>query len=127
VLESESESESEFESESESESASASASASASEVRLLAYSTDALELSVDAPSAGYVVVNELHYPGWRATVGGRPSIILRANALVRAVHVPRGRHRVELRYAPSGVRALRILALVVLALSLLALAVAKLR
>ena len=47
---------------------------------------------------GYVFLNEIHYPGWTATVNGEPAEILRANTIFRALWVPAGSHRVEFRF-----------------------------
>ncbi|HEY8428699.1 MAG TPA: YfhO family protein [Sandaracinaceae bacterium] len=83
-------------------------------------SADALSFVIDAPSDGVVVVNETYYPGWRATVDGREVEIVRANALVRAVPVTAGRHRVQMRFAPRDGRILRAVWLASLLASLLA-------
>ncbi len=56
----------------------------------------------DAP--GYLVLSDTFYPGWRATVDGFPAPIYRANALVRAVPIGAGSHRVELVYDPLSVK-----------------------
>jgi hypothetical protein len=52
---------------------------------------------------GWVVLVDAYDPGWRATVDGRPVPLLRANAAFRAVAVPSGRHRIEMRYRPRAV------------------------
>ena len=62
-----------------------------------------LRFSVSAPDAGYFVVNETWFPGWRATVDDRPAPILRGNVIMQAVEVPAGRHVVELRFRPGYV------------------------
>ena len=49
---------------------------------------------------GYVFLNEIHYPGWTATVDGEPAEILRANAIFRALWVSAGSHRIEFRFWP---------------------------
>lgn len=40
--------------------------------------------------------------GWEATIDGRPVSTARADYLLRAVPVPGGVHRVEMRYTPPG-------------------------
>ena len=62
----------------------------------------ALEASLEAE--GYVVFTDAFFPGWEATLDGEPVEILPANVAVRAVRVPAGEHRIEMRYAPRSVR-----------------------
>ncbi|HEX3772341.1 MAG TPA: YfhO family protein [Polyangiaceae bacterium] len=59
-----------------------------------------LRFTVDAPSPGYFVVNESWFPGWRATVDGQATPILKANAIMQAVQVSAGHHVIELRFRP---------------------------
>jgi uncharacterized membrane protein YfhO len=49
---------------------------------------------------GYVFLNEIHYPGWTATIDGKPAEILRANTIFRALWVPVGSHQIEFRFWP---------------------------
>ena len=62
---------------------------------------------VEAESAGdgLLVVNDAFWPGWEATLDGRPVPIQAADALVRAVAWPAGHHVLEMRYRPPEVRA----------------------
>jgi hypothetical protein len=55
-------------------------------------------IAVEAAAPGILVVSETAYPGWTATVDGRPVPLLRANYAFRAVALPAGRHRVEMRF-----------------------------
>jgi hypothetical protein len=72
---------------------------------------------------GYLVVSEVHYPGWRVEVDGRRAPLLRANHAFRAVFLREGSHRVRFRYV-----CVPFLAGVVLAsLALVALIVRSLR
>lgn len=47
-----------------------------------------------------VVLADLYYPGWRATVDGKPAPILRADVMSRAVAVPAGEHVIRFAYRP---------------------------
>jgi hypothetical protein len=60
---------------------------------------------VQATEPGYLVLSEVWYPGWRATVNGSPADVLRANYGLRAVPVPGGESIVHLWFAPSSWRA----------------------
>jgi hypothetical protein len=62
-----------------------------------------LRFAVDAPVAGYLVVNESWFPGWRATVDGNGAALLRGNVIMQAVEVPAGHHVIELRFRPGYV------------------------
>ena len=62
-----------------------------------------VQLSVDAPCDGFVVLADLFYPGWRAAVDGHDAAMYRANFAFRAVPVPRGRHIITFAYRPWSV------------------------
>jgi uncharacterized membrane protein YfhO len=49
-------------------------------------------------------VAESYYPGWKATLDGRPVEIFRANYLSQGVVVPQGVHRVVFDYQPESFR-----------------------
>ncbi len=60
-----------------------------------------LSVEVDAAAPALLVMSEVWYPGWRATVNGEPVDVLRANGALQAVAVPAGRSTVIMRFAPS--------------------------
>ncbi len=64
------------------------------------YEPGRIKLNVEAAGSGFLVLSDLHYPGWTAQVDGRPTEVLRANYLMRAVHIPAGEHEVEFIYRP---------------------------
>ena len=72
--------------------------------RIERYEPERVELYIDAPAAGILVLSDTDYPGWRAWVDDTPSEIWRANGLFRAVPVPSGSHRVVFEYAPASLR-----------------------
>src|SRR6185436_4095246 len=62
---------------------------------------NALRATFDAPAPGVFVVKDTVYPGWIATLDGRPAEIVRVNGMVRGVIVPTpGRHEISMRYQP---------------------------
>jgi hypothetical protein len=70
-----------------------------------AFHRNSIELHVRSSAPALLVVAEAWYPGWRATVNGVSAEVLPANAWMRAVRVPAGESRVELRYVePSLAR-----------------------
>lgn len=57
------------------------------------------ESNCDAPRL--LVVSDTFYPGWKASLDGKPSEIIRANYYFKAILVPAGSHRIELKFAPD--------------------------
>ena len=49
---------------------------------------------------GFILLNEINYPGWSATVDGQAAAILPADGIFRAVHVKAGSHRLEFTFWP---------------------------
>ncbi|GIG39627.1 hypothetical protein Cph01nite_13890 [Cellulomonas phragmiteti] len=74
-------------------------------VRVVRDDGDAVELRVTSTGAGYAVVADSWRTGWVAVVDGREVEPVRADHAMWAVPLPAGAHRVELVYAPPGLRA----------------------
>jgi hypothetical protein len=68
--------------------------------RLTHYANAEVDVDVDAPSGGILVLNDVWHPWWRATVDGRPTEVLKANVIFRAVVVPAGKHMVRFTFHP---------------------------
>jgi hypothetical protein len=64
-------------------------------------SHDSLRVSAHTLSDAYLVISDSWYPGWKATVNGAPSEILRVNHALRAVKLRHGNNSVELHFVPS--------------------------
>jgi hypothetical protein len=73
--------------------------------RVLSLERGTEHLRVDAQAEGesVLVVNDTFWPGWKATVDGRPARIYAADAVVRAVRFPAGRHVLRMDYEPPEV------------------------
>jgi len=65
-----------------------------------------VELVVNAPSGGVLVLKESYYPGWTATVDGQAVHVYRANINQQAVILPAGATQVTFEYAPPWLRPL---------------------
>ena len=50
------------------------------------------------------MINEAHFPGWKARVNGREKPLYRANYAFSAVELPSGPIDVEIYYAPDSLR-----------------------
>jgi hypothetical protein len=62
--------------------------------------TDAIRLQTHSSRDGYLVLSEVFYPGWKATIDGREVPVERADYLITALPLPAGRHEVVYRYDP---------------------------
>ena len=72
--------------------------------RIVRHEARLVEIDVDAPGPGWLVLTDAHDPGWRATVDGIGAPVRRANATFRAVGIGSGPHRVRFSYDPASVR-----------------------
>jgi len=70
------------------------------DIRFGACGANRLELTVRAQSRGLLVLSEIFYPGWHATVNGKAARIDQVDGALRGVVVPRGESQVVLHYSP---------------------------
>ena len=75
-----------------------------SSARITRYESNRLIIETNAPTASVLVLSEIFYPGWVATIDGQPARIEVADYLLRGISLPAGRHRVEMHYTAPGVR-----------------------
>ncbi|MGH2594131.1 MAG: YfhO family protein [Anaerolineae bacterium] len=61
-----------------------------------------LGLDVDLSSSGLLVVSEVNYPGWEATVNGVAAPVVEVDGLLRGVELAAGPSRVEFTYRPRS-------------------------
>lgn len=57
-----------------------------------------LEAQIDQP--GLLILGDTYYPGWRAYIDDEETKIYRANYIMRAIALPKGKHLVEFHYKP---------------------------
>jgi len=58
---------------------------------------------LDAEGPGLLVLSELVYPGWLATIDGQPAGVETVGGLLRGVRLPSGNHTVQFVFRPSAV------------------------
>jgi hypothetical protein len=62
--------------------------------------TESVRVEAESVGPALLVLQDAYWPGWRASIDGKPVEILAADLLVRAVRWPAGRHRLEMVYDP---------------------------
>jgi hypothetical protein len=70
------------------------------DARILRYANTEIDVEVEAAAGGFLLVNDVWHPWWRAEVDGQPADILKANVLFRAVQVAPGLHHVHFVFEP---------------------------
>ncbi len=90
-------------------------------VTITSYQPNELKYDVKSDKGGVVVFSEVYYPGWTATVDGKPVEVGRVNYILRAINVAPGSHKVVLTFRPATVNATETVAYIGYALLLITL------
>ena len=61
-----------------------------------------LTICTQCSTEALLVISDIYYPGWHATIDGIPEPVVRANYVLRGVRVPAGQHVVRLRFRPRS-------------------------
>ncbi len=70
------------------------------QIQIVHRTPGSISLNVSAPAGSLLMLSEIYYPGWRATVDGQIVPILRADYILRGVPIPAGEHQVQVFYQP---------------------------
>ncbi|OGY18565.1 MAG: hypothetical protein A2900_03105 [Candidatus Chisholmbacteria bacterium RIFCSPLOWO2_01_FULL_50_28] len=88
------------------------------EAQIRRYEPNFVEVMTQSEAPSLLLLTDSYYPGWRATVDGIPTQILRANYTFRAVALPADSHKVTFTYYPLSLlvgKSLSIISLLLLA------------
>lgn len=72
--------------------------------KIMGHAPESMTVEVEASGPGWLIVQDLLYPGWKATLDGKAAPMLHANGVGRALQVGSGRHVVVMTFAPTSVR-----------------------
>ena len=72
------------------------------EATIRVYEPNRIVIDVDTDFDGWLVLSDVWFADWNATVDGQPTQVRRANYVFRAVAVSQGRHEVVFRYQPRS-------------------------
>ncbi len=76
---------------------------SSSHIRLTKYGLNQLEYQSSNSKAGLAIFSDIYYPaGWNVYIDGKKDEIVRANYLLRAVKIPAGDHKIEMKFEPRS-------------------------
>ncbi|MCX5787370.1 MAG: YfhO family protein, partial [Elusimicrobia bacterium] len=74
------------------------------EARVVSYEPDRVVIDAEAPRGGFLFLSDAFFPGWKASVDGRPREIFPAWVGFRTVGLEPGDHRVVFEYRPRFFR-----------------------
>lgn len=75
-----------------------------SPVQLRSYSANRIELETELAAPGWLILSEIWYPGWQATVNGSPQPVQRVDGLLRGLYLNQpGPYQITLVYRPRSV------------------------
>lgn len=76
---------------------------SASSIQLESFELNHLVYQYTAPKNQVAVFSEIYYqPGWVATIDGKEAPMARANYILRAMNLPAGSHKIEMKFEPKS-------------------------
>ena len=61
-----------------------------------------VKIKTQSAAPTFLVLSDVYYPGWQATIDGQPTKIYQTNYVQRGVQVPAGEHVVEYRFEPMS-------------------------
>jgi uncharacterized membrane protein YfhO len=64
------------------------------------YTPNQVRIQTEVPVAGLLILSDLYFPGWQATVDGQPQPVYRADGILRGVQVPAGHHAILFTFRP---------------------------
>ena len=73
-------------------------------IKLESFNNDYYRYRTASNSNGYLVLSKFFHPAWHAYLDGRPAELLSADLALMALKVPKGKHTVELKFEPAGLR-----------------------
>ncbi len=76
----------------------------AGSVELTSFEPNRVRMTASIKNPAFVVLSEVYYPGWEATVDGQPVPILNGDYVLRAIPVQEGEHTVEVCFRPATFR-----------------------
>ncbi|MBZ5499631.1 MAG: YfhO family protein [Acidobacteriia bacterium] len=68
------------------------------------YTSNHISLTAQLPQKGFILLNEVNYPGWEASVNGSPTPIYQTDGIFRALILEGGEHKIKLIFRPWNFR-----------------------
>lgn len=83
------------------------------------YSNDLIEIETESNQNSIMVMSEIYYPAWKAYVDDKETPILLADYALRAIELPKGKHKIKIVYESDTFKTGLWISLVTLILSII--------
>ncbi len=81
-------------------------------IQLTSYQPNEIELKTQSKTPQLAVISEIYYPeGWKMMIDNTEVPYIKADYLLRAVHVPAGNHTLKMVFEPSVIQRGKVLSL----------------
>jgi uncharacterized membrane protein YfhO len=70
------------------------------QINIFETSHNSIMININSSEKGWLLLADVWYPGWKATIDGRETKIFRADYLFRGIEVPEGNHSIKFQYQP---------------------------
>ncbi len=78
---------------------------STAQISLIKYQADELKFATKSQTPQLAVISEIYYPkGWKMILDGKETPYIKANYLLRAVHIPAGNHSLKMIFEPEVIQ-----------------------
>ncbi len=71
-------------------------------IEIIEFNENKIRINSFSESDSILILTDAYYPGWQVLIDEKPSEILRANGLVRAIILEEGSHIIEFNYVPES-------------------------
>ncbi len=89
-------------------------------IQLTKYVADELEFKTNSKTPQLAVISEIYYPkGWKMFVDNVEVPYIKANYLLRAVHIPAGQHQIKMIFEPQVIQTGKTISLIAFGLFIL--------
>jgi uncharacterized membrane protein YfhO len=79
-----------------------------------------LVYEADVSNSEFAIFSEVYYPnGWKATIDGKESDIIRTNYILRGLIIPSGKHEIVFTFEPQGFVTANVVSLIASSLLIL--------
>ena len=69
---------------------------------VVSYSGSHIEVRTTSPSSSFLVLSDVYYPGWKATIDGAATHLYETDFVLRGVEVPQDSHVVRFEFRPAS-------------------------